>query len=56
MRSILDRYFSAQIIEESYSGTNERKIFNDVLSSLNKDATLVVTKLDRLCRSIKGVF
>lgn len=52
-KSIIERYSSAEIVEESYSGAKERKIFNEVLSSLDKGDTLVVTKLDRFCRSTK---
>lgn len=52
-KSIIERYSNAEIVEESYSGAKERKIFNDVLSSLDEGDTLVVTKLDRFCRSTK---
>lgn len=52
-RSIIERYSNAKIVEESYSGAKERKIFNDVVSSLKDGDTLVVTKLDRFCRSTK---
>lgn len=52
-RSIIERYSNAEIVEESYSGAKERKIFNDVVSSLKEGDTLVVTKLDRFCRSTK---
>lgn len=50
---ILERYSNAIIVEESYSGAKERPIFNNVLSDLNKGDTLVVTKLDRFCRTAK---
>ena len=50
---ILERYSNAEIIEESYSGAKERPIFNKVLDSLNNGDTLVVTKLDRFCRTTK---
>lgn len=50
---ILERYSNAEIIEESYSGAKERPIFNKVLESLNNGDTLVVTKLDRFCRTTK---
>ena len=33
-KSIIERYSNAKIVEESYSGAKERKIFNEVLSSL----------------------
>lgn len=52
-KSIIERYSNAEIVEESYSGAKERKIFNEVLSSLEEGDTLVVTKLDRFCRSTK---
>lgn len=51
--SIIQRYANAEIVEESFSGAKERKIFNYVLSSLNEGETLVVTKLDRFCRTTK---
>lgn len=50
---ILERYSNAKIIEESYSGAKERPIFNKVLESLKSGDTLVVTKLDRFCRTTK---
>ena len=50
---ILERYSNAEIIEESYSGAKERPIFNKVLESLTDGDTLVVTKLDRFCRTTK---
>ena len=52
-RSILDRYNNAQIIEESYSGAKDRVIFNKILNDLEKGDTLVITKLDRFCRTAK---
>lgn len=52
-KKILDRYSNAEIIEESYSGAKERPIFNEVLNTLEKGDTLVVTKLDRFCRTTK---
>lgn len=51
--SIIQRYANAEIVEEIFSGAKERKIFNYVLSSLNEGETLVVTKLDRFCRTTK---
>lgn len=51
--NILQRYSNAEIIEESYSGAKERPIFNKVIKSLNDGDTLVVTKLDRFCRTTK---
>lgn len=52
-KRILDRYPSAEIIEESFSGAKERPIFNNVIEKLNSGDTLVVTKLDRFCRTVK---
>ena len=50
---ILAAYSNAEIVEESYSGAKERPIFNEVINKLNKDDMIVVTKLDRFCRSTK---
>lgn len=50
---IMGSYPTAEIIAESYSGAKERPIFNNLISSLNKDDILVVTKLDRFCRTTK---
>ncbi|AQR98093.1 recombinase family protein [Clostridium saccharoperbutylacetonicum] len=50
---ILERYPSAKIFEESYSGAKERDVFNKVLYELQQDDLLVVTKLDRFCRTTK---
>ncbi len=50
---ILERYSSAKIVEESYSGAKERDLFNKVLEELQINDILVVTKLDRFCRSTK---
>lgn len=52
-QKILERYSNAEIIEESYSGAKDREIFNKVLSTLETGDTLVVTKLDRFCRTTK---
>ena len=52
-KSILERYPSAKIIEESYSGAKDREVFNSIIDSLESGDTLVVTKLDRFCRSTK---
>lgn len=41
------------IYEEGFSGAKERPIFNEVLEILEKDDILVVTKLDRFCRTTK---
>jgi DNA invertase Pin-like site-specific DNA recombinase len=50
---ILERYSNAKIVEESYSGAKERDLFNKVLDELQQDDLLVVTKLDRFCRTTK---
>jgi len=52
-RQIKERYPDAVIIEEAYSGAKDRPIFNKLLSELQEGDTLVVTKLDRFCRSVK---
>lgn len=46
-------YPDAEIIIESYSGAKERPLFNKVLDKLLERDILVVTKLDRFCRSTK---
>lgn len=50
---ILERYSGAKIVEESYSGAKERDLFNKVLDELQSNDLLVVTKLDRFCRTTK---
>lgn len=50
---ILNRYSNADIYIESYSGAKERAIFNEVLNMLQDGDMLVVTKLDRFCRTTK---
>lgn len=52
-KQIIDRYADAEIIVESYSGAKERPIFNDLCNKLKHDDILVVTKLDRFCRTTK---
>lgn len=52
-KNILDRYPSAEIIEESFSAAKKRPIFNEVIQRLDNGDTLVVTKLDRFCRTVK---
>jgi DNA invertase Pin-like site-specific DNA recombinase len=46
-------YSDAEIIIESYSGAKERPIFNSLIAKLKPGDTLVVTKLDRFCRTAK---
>lgn len=53
MNEILEIYSEITIYQESFSGAKERPIFNEILSLLEKDDILVVTKLDRFCRSTK---
>ena len=48
---IIQRYPQAEIVEESYSAAKERVIFNEVLNGLGDGDILVVTKLDRFCRT-----
>jgi DNA invertase Pin-like site-specific DNA recombinase len=51
-KEILNRYPHAVIEAEQYSGAKaDRPIFNRVVGSLEKGDLLVVTKLDRFCRS-----
>lgn len=50
---ILERYPNAEIIEEAYSGAKERPKFTELLNKLGKGDMLVVTKLDRFCRTTK---
>lgn len=51
--AIRSRYNDAEIIVESYSGVKERPIFNELLDKLTNGDVLVVTKLDRFCRTTK---
>lgn len=51
--AIIERYPDAVVIEEAYSGAKERPIFNSLIDKLVEGDTLVVTKLDRFCRSVK---
>ncbi|MGL5352150.1 MAG: recombinase family protein [Clostridium sp.] len=50
---IKEKYENAIIIEESYTGAKERDIFNKILEELENGDILVVTKLDRFCRTTK---
>lgn len=50
---IKEKYPNAMIVEESYSGAKERPIFTKVVESIESGSTLVVTKLDRFCRTTK---
>lgn len=50
---ILKEYPDAEIIVEQYSGAKDRNIFNSVLEKCSKGDRLIVTKLDRFCRTTK---
>ena len=50
---ILQRYADAIIVAEAYSGAKERPIFNNLCDSLKQNDILIVTKLDRFCRTTK---
>lgn len=52
-QTIKCRYTDVEIIIESYSGAKDRPIFNSLLEKLKSDDILVVTKLDRFCRTTK---
>lgn len=53
-KEIFERYPSAQIFKEQFTGTTTRRpIFEKVIDKLVNGDTLVVTKLDRFCRSTK---
>ena len=51
--AIASRYPDAFIIEETYSGAKERPKFLKLLNECKQGDTIVVTKLDRFCRSTK---
>lgn len=51
--AITSRYPDALIIEETYSGAKERPKFLKLLNECKQGDTIVVTKLDRFCRSTK---
>lgn len=50
---IKNRYKDVNIIIESKSGAKERSLFNGLINKLQKGDLLVVTKLDRFCRTAK---
>lgn len=54
---IISKYPSAVIIEEQFTGTKlNRPVFNDLLSKLQEDDILVVSKLDRFARNtVEGI-
>lgn len=43
----------AEIVSEQYSGAKSRPMFNELKARLSEGDTLVVTKLDRFCRTTK---
>ncbi len=52
-KAIQNLYSDVKIIVESYSGAKERPLFNQILGKAQKDDYVIVTKLDRFCRSTK---
>lgn len=51
---IKERYPDAIIYKEQFSGSKiNRPVFNSLLDELNPNDTLIVTKLDRFCRTTK---
>ncbi len=52
-QNIKGRYAESEIIIESYSGAKERPLFNALLEKMCTGDILVVTKLDRFCRTTK---
>ncbi|MGN0620544.1 MAG: recombinase family protein [Porcipelethomonas sp.] len=52
-QEIKRRYENAVIVTEAYSGAKERPVFSELLDRVNCGDTLVITKLDRFCRSVK---
>lgn len=51
--AIRNLYTDAEIIVESYSGAKERPLFNKILEQARENDYVIVTKLDRFCRSTK---
>ena len=50
---IKERYHDAEIFYEAESGAATRPVFLSILDKLQTGDVLVVTKLDRFCRSVK---
>ena len=51
--TIKEKYKDAIIYKEQYTGkTTNRPVFDEICKFLEKGDTLVVTKLDRLCRNV----
>ena len=53
IEKITGLYPDAKIITETFSGAKDRPIFNELIDSLESEDVLVVTKLDRFCRTTK---
>jgi DNA invertase Pin-like site-specific DNA recombinase len=51
--SIKTRYPDAEIQTEAISGVKVRPVFNELMEQLQTNDLLVVTKLDRFCRTTK---
>ena len=51
--AIKNVYSDTEIIVESYSGAKERPLFNEILDKAQKGDYVIVTKLDRFCRTTK---
>lgn len=52
-REIRARYPNVELIAESYSAVKEHPVFNELLEQCQQGDVLVVTKLDRFCRTTK---
>lgn len=50
---IVNVYQDVEMTVESYSGAKERLLFNQILESATNNDYVIVTKLDRFCRSTK---
>lgn len=50
---ILEKYPNAEIVVEAYTGGEERPIFSELLDKVQSGDTIVCTKLDRFCRSVR---
>lgn len=51
--NILNRYPDAIIFEESKSGATKRPVFENVIAKAGAGDVIVITKLDRFCRTVK---
>ena len=51
---ITERYHDAKMFYEAESGAEVRPVFLSILDNLQAGDVLVVTKLDRFCRSVKN--